>query len=541
MKLSIHTYLKLGRYRVLQVLGNGGFGITYKVIDTATDKEYAIKELYPNIFCTRNSGSNEVFCTTEANKEHFKKLKQRFLREVKNLQQLHHRGIIEVYDVFEENNTIYYVMEFIEGRTLDELVRENGFLSVEKAKYYIELICDALGYIHSKNMTHLDVKPANIMIRRSDNMPILIDFGLSKQYDASGGATSTLLGAASQGFSPIEQYGASDDLMTFSPASDIYSLSATLLFMLTGIIPPPASQLAYSPLDLSTYSFPEYVKRTIRKGMSLDKAQRFPDVTSFLDSLKNRVQSPQTNGNASSADSTATTIVIGTAKGGGSKPVEPDPPANKSIFKNVFVGIAIGIVVLFILLKSIGKSTPASEEIVEPDSDTLNSVVVGDVIGDVVDSDSNGPYIAIASEEIENTQELSISKSFNEVILGNGSIKIPSFMTYVGRDENGSAVYKDKNDEIGIWTERFVDNSIDGMYDYVLGDVDCSGPVQNKKSSDQFILSGYTCDNNIYYSKGYLDKANSIVYFALMIYPQSKRHEMDDYVGKIFNSFPNLR
>ena len=252
MKLKPNTTLQSGKYRIIRVLGQGGFGITYLAVDTTTDRYVAIKEFFPKDFCGRDNTS-QLTVGTVSNVETVRKLKDRFLKEARNCSKFNHPGIVKIHEVFEENNTAYYVMDYIEGENLNEMVKRNGALSEKSATEYIKKVAEALDYIHSQNMTHFDVKPANIVVRKIDNQPILIDFGLSKQYDVTGEATSTLMQAVSHGFSPIELYNAQTNL-SFSPQTDAYSLGATYYFLLTGNVPPTASELIWNPL-----SFPAYV------------------------------------------------------------------------------------------------------------------------------------------------------------------------------------------------------------------------------------------------------------------------------------------
>ena len=229
MQLKENAILQSGKYRIIRVLGQGGFGITYLAQNTYLDKLVAIKEFFPKDFCGRDNTSH-LTLGTQNNAETVAKLKSRFLKEARNIAKLDHPGIVKIHDIFEENNTAYYVMDYIDGENLNELVKRSGPLSESKAIEYICKVGDALEYIHSRNMTHFDVKPANIVLRKSDDQPILIDFGLSKQYDAHGDATSTLMQGVSNGYSPIEAYN-SQSQTSFSPKTDIYSLGATLYYL----------------------------------------------------------------------------------------------------------------------------------------------------------------------------------------------------------------------------------------------------------------------------------------------------------------------
>lgn len=282
MQLKLGSELQNGKYRIIRVLGQGGFGITYLAENTFFDKLVAIKEFFPKDFCGRDYTSH-LTLGTQNNAETVAKLKARFLKEAKNIAKLDHQGIIKIHDIFEENNTAYYVMDYIEGENLNEMVKRDGPLSETKAVEYIRKVGDALDYIHSRNMTHFDVKPANIMVRRSDDQPILIDFGLSKQYDAHGDATSTLMQGVSHGYSPIELYNPGS-LSSFSPQTDVYSLAATLYFLLTGNVPPSASDMLENGLSMPS-SISDINSSAIFNAMSVSRAKRPQNILSFLGEL----------------------------------------------------------------------------------------------------------------------------------------------------------------------------------------------------------------------------------------------------------------
>lgn len=206
MILDISTKLQSDKYRIIRVLGQGGFGITYLAEHTMLDKLVAIKEFFPKEYCDRDNKTHCITVGTKNSIEVVNYLKSKFEKEAKNISKLRHPNIITIHDIFRENDTAYYVMDYVEGCSLSELIKSRGSLSEPEALRYIRKICGAVGYMHSLNMNHLDLKPANIMIRNHDGEPILIDFGLSKQYDASGGQTSTTPVGISHGFAPIEQY-----------------------------------------------------------------------------------------------------------------------------------------------------------------------------------------------------------------------------------------------------------------------------------------------------------------------------------------------
>ena len=158
--------------------------------------------------------------------------RDKFIKEARALAKLRHRHIVRIIDVFEENNTAYYVMEYIAGGSLGDKAK-GAALPEADAVRYIRQVASALDYVHSRHMMHLDVKPSNILLN-SDGEAILIDFGLSKQYDMSGEQTSSTPVGISHGYAPMEQYKRGG-VGTFSPATDIYSLGATLYKLVTGV------------------------------------------------------------------------------------------------------------------------------------------------------------------------------------------------------------------------------------------------------------------------------------------------------------------
>ena len=182
------------------------------------------------------------------------------------------------------NDTAYYVMDYIDGESLSEMVKRRGALPESEAIGCICAVADALGYVHKRKINHLDVKPGNIMVRGSDNHVFLLDFGLSKQYDTVGNQTSSTPLGISHGFAPIEQYSP-EGIKEFSPQTDIYSLGATLYYLLTGIIPPPASELFSSELGGFPADLSASVVEAVKKAMRPQKKERCQDIDEFLNLL----------------------------------------------------------------------------------------------------------------------------------------------------------------------------------------------------------------------------------------------------------------
>ena len=285
--LSSESSLQGGRYRIVRMLGSGGFGITYVGTQTGLERNIVIKEFFMTDYCLRDEYSNLLTVPTVSNVEFVERFKDKFLKEARHIAQLKHPNIVNIIDVFEENGTAYYVMDFIEGGSLAEKVQSEGSLPENVAKRYILQIADALNYIHQRYMNHLDVKPGNIMLSRNDNA-ILIDFGLSKQYDSqTGHQTSTTPVGISHGYAPMEQYK-EGGVSEFSPETDIYSLGATLYYLLTGARPPVSQEINEDGLTLDQLKAKNISWPTISaiiNAMKPRKKERTHDINTFIAEL----------------------------------------------------------------------------------------------------------------------------------------------------------------------------------------------------------------------------------------------------------------
>ena len=285
MTLQQDYTLQDGNYRILKVLGQGGFGITYLAIQVRLDRKVAIKEFFMKDFCERNETTRQVTLGTAGSREIVNSCRKKFLKEAKHIALLDHPNIIRIIDVFDENSTSYYVMEYIEGGSLENKLGTTG-LSMSEATRYIFQVAETLKYIHKKNIAHLDIKPSNIMLNGNDEI-VLIDFGVSKQYDFSTGEqTSVSPVGCSSGYAPLEQYDP-DGVKDFSPQTDIYSLGATYFKLLTGITPLKASGITKDFLQekLKAKGVPTAVISIICKSMEKLKENRFSDVSSFIEGL----------------------------------------------------------------------------------------------------------------------------------------------------------------------------------------------------------------------------------------------------------------
>lgn len=350
-------------YRIERMLGQGGFGITYLATDLNLDRLVAIKEFFPKDYCERESTTSHVSLGTQSASEFVNKLKAKFLKEARNIAKFDHPGIIKIHAAFEENNTAYYVMDFIEGESLSEMVKHHGPLQGYYALRYMEKIGEALEYVHSKKINHLDIKPANIMVRRSDDNPILIDFGLSKQYDSTGNQTSTTPTGISHGFAPMEQYN-DGGVKEFSPQTDIYSLAATLYYILSGVTPPQAPKLIEDELTFPASISPLLIN-PISKAMSPKRSARYGTVSAFIEDLRDPEVKEEKVKPAEVKEETEFSNQPDTR--------QPDSTsAPKSSKRKLWVGVCIAVAVIAIIFIAI----PRGKKV---DPASLNDSIVAEV------------------------------------------------------------------------------------------------------------------------------------------------------------------
>ena len=313
MHLPVGTLLQGGRYEIIRYISSGGFGCTYEARDTkfkSRVKSVAIKEFFVKDFCNRDADSNTVVVATNSKVELVNKLRVKFLEEADALFELEHPNIVRVTDTFEENGTAYYVMEYISGTTLAAIVDKEGSLSEEKALGYIRQVADALKYVHSHKRSHFDVKPQNIMVDSNDRA-VLIDFGVSKQYDEVNGVNTSTLVGYTPGYAPMEL--TYNDIAEFSPTTDIYSLGATLFNLVTGTVPPSAGRVNEDglpvPVDVSAQVFD-----AIKAAMQPRRKDRPQNIDEFLSLLSENGKVKTENGK-NKEENDGETVLNGNVKG----------------------------------------------------------------------------------------------------------------------------------------------------------------------------------------------------------------------------------
>ena len=314
MNLKAGTLLQGGRYRIEGVIGSGGFGITYIGVQIALNRKVAIKEFFMKDYCSRDKFALNVIVPSAGSSNLVDRFKRKFIKEARTIAELSHENIIKIFDVFEENGTAYYVMEYLSGGSLNCKIPYNG-MGEEQALFYIRQLADALGYIHDKKILHLDIKPSNLLLRDNGDL-VLIDFGVSKHYkDSSGDQTTNTPVGVSDGYAPMEQYDCAG-VATFAPSVDIYALGATLYCMLNGKCPPKASSVLNQGLPKLEAVVSNSTWRAIVRAMQPRCNDRPQTVKEFLKILnlysnKTSVCRPPLNGDID-IDTIETTEIVTT-------------------------------------------------------------------------------------------------------------------------------------------------------------------------------------------------------------------------------------
>lgn len=237
--LPVGTILH-GSYRIEAYLASGGFGNTYAAVNQFGEK-VAIKEFFMRGVTQREGDSTTVSITNPDNEATFQQQLEKFRKEARRLHELNNPHIVHVTDLFDENGTAYYAMNFIDGESLSQRQKRMGRPMAESMVLgYLDQILVALKAIHGKGFYHLDLKPANIMLDKDGNI-FLIDFGSSKQINIEGGATTSTAVSYTAGYAPREQM--EQNAAKFGPWTDFYALGATLYTLLTNHKPPMPSDI----------------------------------------------------------------------------------------------------------------------------------------------------------------------------------------------------------------------------------------------------------------------------------------------------------
>ena len=347
--LSVGTLLSHGKYRIVRYIASGGFGNTYEAVNTVMDSRCAIKEFFLRGVNHRGSDGNSVEVSNVGMTGTFNSAREKFKKEARRLYGLHNEHIVRVHDLVEENNTVYYVMDFVDGMSLQERMREQGRpFSEEQCLSVLRQMADALRSIHGKALLHMDIKPGNILID-GDGRCTLIDFGASKQADPDAqDGTSTAIPFTHR-YAPQEQINGNKD--AWGPWTDIYALGATAYNLITGNKPPLSDELAddYN----HAFQFPETVSRPMSelivrmmRPWRMDRPQNVAELERLIGGAEDREATvyDQGNGNWRSSDENPDDSTVVELK-------EPLKPTLKPIPKWLPTLLtAVGVIMLGIII-----------------------------------------------------------------------------------------------------------------------------------------------------------------------------------------------
>ena len=414
-ELRKDTLLKNEEYVIESKLVKGGVGITYLARQKSLDRYVAIKEFFMKDYCIRENATNRVVESPTSSSVQVDSYRKKFSKETATLASLDHDHIISVIDVWKENNTVYYSMPYLRGGSLRDSVQKNGRLSEVEALRYVTQVASALKYMHAQRLCHYDVKPANILLD-GKGKAILIDFGISKHYDANGKETTSTPILLSKGFAPIEQY--SQNVTGFSPASDVYALGATLYFLVTGEIPPEAPELVNDPQKLK-FDVPVSpdVKRLIKEAMISAVSKRPQSMDHFLNFKASKPQSQQRPQSTVSETTRAASTpnkpkpqpnpLISSTPRKSPTPNKPQPSYKQSKVKSGLYYIIGGVVLLSLLAVLYPwKGSPFNSTTADPYTDSLLRVGISYYFGDSI-------YIQDYTEAVNHFNEAAMAGNAN--------------------------------------------------------------------------------------------------------------------------------
>ena len=472
--LRVGTILR-GIYRIDSYLSSGGFGNTYVATNVEFDERVAIKEFFMKGVSQRDENQTTVSVSNSDNTEQFGEQREKFKKEARRLRKLHNDHLVRVHDLFEENGTAYYVMDYVDGENLSERLKRTAKpMGEDEVWSLLPQVLDALSTVHGHGIWHLDLKPANIMVDKQGTVK-LIDFGASKQLTAKGGITTSTAVSYTNGFAPREQM--EQNLDKFGPWTDLYSLGATLYNLLSGKKPPLPTDIDDDISDDKHLALPmpENISGQMRQLvlwlMNTNRAQRPQSVQD----VQNRITQEETE----------QTIIRPKDKPQTPQPMPPTPnparepeakpkgkPKKNSEMKWVIIGGAVIVLLLAIIL--LGTKGCSGSSAVGDDSsgssatapDTLN---VTTAFGDceyVGETDSDG---------LPNGQGMAF--------FSDGSY-------YLGPFEHGDINGKDayyKNEDGDTFEGEFRDNTYyEGKYtiasdgSYFVGTYKDGGPAKGK-------------------------------------------------------------
>ncbi len=384
--LKPYTILS-GKYLVGNVIGEGGFGITYIGFDLNLEVKIAIKEYYPNGFVTRESEVTSVVTGYTANDpERFRKWKDSFVREARNLAKFSNLpGIVHVRDFFQENNTAYIIMEYVEGETLKTYLKNRKTpMTVEEVLELMEPVIKSLSRVHDGGIIHRDISPDNIMIQEGGDIK-LIDFGAAREFEAGNERSMSVL--LKPGYAPEEQYRTRGEQ---GPWTDVYALSATIYRCITGIKPVESMERMRAdelkkPSEIGVNISPE-TENALMTGMAVYAESRIRDMNALHSALykggitaKDQQSNNTMSGNASIVSSQKNvTTGINTASGNGLG----DLLSDRRIKIAALVTAVLLLILLFVVVKGVNGNRADTDP--EPNEPTSEAVPGADNNEDIV-------------------------------------------------------------------------------------------------------------------------------------------------------------
>ena len=499
MNLMPGTLLQSGKYRIERFIGSGGFGCTYQALHVMLNTRVAIKEFFVSDFCDRDDTAGTISVGSKSKVELINRLREKFIREAQMLFGLNHPGLVRVTDIFEENGTAYYVMDFIDGVSLRDIVRQRGPLPEAEALAYIRQVASALEYVHSHNLLHLDIKPGNIMVERSGTVK-LIDFGASKHYDAGTGEnTTTILGLNTPGYAPVEQ--CTGMLATFTPATDIYALGATLYFLLTGKTPPASVSLVSgnAVLEPLPRGISDSTARAVSAAMSHRIEERPVSVWQFMRMLGDT--------GTLSGDNDDTEAFVRQEK------PKKKPTSTMAIMAGALIALAVIIGGIAFYFSNKGENS--------------------DYVPDISDNDVTEETVASDTGEASDV-------TFEKVAVGEGWMNVPSFFRYEG-ETDGIMHYSDGKSILFISYYPYTSMTLSAVYDNVVnkhrGSITTYDTYDRSSSKGWFVRSGKK-EGHCYYTRVVM-KGKSM-YSASLSFPESELPLYEKIMGDFFNGFPHV-
>lgn len=328
-QLPLGTLLNSGRYLIGRVLGHGGFGITYLALDVNLNMKLAVKEYLPHDLATRYMGSTKITIFTSNTTANFDYGKEKYLEEARTIAALSsYPGIVGIHNYFEENNTAYIVMEYLDGVTFKEFLDQNGGkITVETAMNIMQYAMDTLSVVHETGLLHRDISPDNIFISKS-GMIKLLDFGASRYAMSEHSHSMSII--LKPGFAPVEQYYSKGNQ---GPWTDVYATAATLYYAITGTALPESMErmnedTIQTPSSLGI-EIPQNVENALMKALAVKMTDRFQTIKEFEIALfdQTAVFSPAVNVDPTCKAETPTeTVVLPFSTAKPELIIPPEPP-----------------------------------------------------------------------------------------------------------------------------------------------------------------------------------------------------------------------